>query len=55
LGNICEDCGGDVEIDESKIKKCHNCKKRSKLTAKFCTGCRSSFKNVTKEIIITFW
>ena len=51
IEEICEDCGGDVEIDESKIKKCHNCKKRSKLTAKFCTGCRSSFKDVTKEII----
>ena len=48
---ICDECGGDVEIDESEIKKCHKRKKISKLTAKFCNGCRSSFKDVTKEII----
>jgi hypothetical protein len=43
--------GGDVKIDESIIKECPECSKKLKSTAKFCTGCRFSFENVTKKII----
>jgi predicted amidophosphoribosyltransferase len=48
---FCEECGGDVKIDESIIKECPECSKKLKSTAKFCTGCRFSFENVTKKII----
>ena len=48
---FCEECGGDVEIDESIIKKCPECSKILKFTAKFCTGCCFSFENVPKKII----
>ena len=48
---ICGNCGCDVEIDESKTKKCPNCSKRLILTNNFCTGCRFSFEDVTKKII----
>ena len=45
----CANCSGEVEIDESKTKKCRNCSKRLILTAKFCTECRFSFESVTKK------
>jgi DNA-directed RNA polymerase subunit RPC12/RpoP len=45
----CANCSGEVEIDESKTKKCPDCSKRLILTDKFCTECRFSYESVTKK------
>ena len=47
----CRDCGGQVEIDSSKTKKCPSCSKILQQTDNFCYGCRFSFKDVAKTII----
>jgi len=47
----CRDCGGQVEIDNSKTKKCPRCSIKLIQTDNFCYACGFSFKDVAKTII----